>query len=1010
VFDTCGEGDGWEDLGDCGCGGCESGGCESLEGDELGSVRFRIPLGITGYRQIAGFVWFEMETPQAAAPALFTVTGNDSVACVSNNPGGTLSEAVCAADGGRRVTLAPFSPNGVTLAVYAGHGDTVPSHIWEITNPSGTNTVRIVRKDGSGNIVRDALYGYAGYGDGENAWTREDGLTGAAESVLYWDPLDTGGYGHEERTVTDSGGARVLSLTGVERAAVGAGPAAATRETGRWEWDASAQSWRGTSMTWWEDSLNPLVNGQPKFRYGNDGSWEYRAFDARGREILRAEPLDGSGFPPFAADPAPFTLSNAAAYAPFDALVTETSYEPLPGDGNALNDSREPRETARYAVRGGTPDLISREWHVYTRGVSGGYPAVTRTTVRAASPSSAFADPANAVSMTVSVAEDDASVPVLLRGKPLLETGAGGATNSYAYAFGDYDPAARAFTEDPDGPCLRAISSPSSSPLRETTISAAAFGHVLLKESRHAQTAALLSWEASEYDARRRLLSTRYSDGTALTNTYDCCRLASTRSRDGTVTEYLRDPSRPNWSAEARVTLGGLPGLNGCYPVTETTVDLFGRVTNQTVSVWSNGVPCAAFPPSVTAIEYPYGLAEYSVTTGPDGTQIVSIVSHADGARVQETRASGTTNRVYEYYGGGTVAETFDTNGWHTVSRFTGYLANGLKTVTVTSWSSTNTSGTVTNSIAYYDFSGQRVSETGEPLLSPVWINETYALISNDWHSVLSYSVITNGETNVFRTVCRRISGLSPQQQSYVTIAGTNGVETVFCEAVDAAAGTRTTRQFNPVTSEAVTAVFLGGLPVLEFTSGGVSNIWTYLPDGSVSIQTNGVSGFSLMGAGQPPTPPSTDPNDPATWAQIVLSSGNERGWHYQAVWMPFEDKVAVVVSYTMSDADRKCCERVTVDRYVRKIGLWAGSHGPYTLDHGGEGGAGGFPTGYAESDAPEGTSFTFGLYRSPWTFSFLWKARCVKGRSAGKALSSLEKKYRVSGHWNNGSFSGWFD
>jgi hypothetical protein len=326
--------------------------------------------------------------------------------------------------------------------------------------------------------------------------------------------------------------------------------------------------------------------------------------------------------------------------------------------------------------------------------------------------------------------------------------------------------------------------------------------------------------------------------------------------------------------------------------------------------------------------------------------------------------------------------------------------------VTVTSWSSTNASVTVTNSVAYYDFSGQRVSETGEPLSSPVRINETCEFISNNWHSVLSYSVITNGETNVFRTVSRQIGGLSPQRQSYVTISGTNGVETIFSEAVDAVAGTRTMHQFNAVTSEAVTSVFLGGLPVLEFTSEGVSNVWTYLPDGSVTVQTNGVPGISPMGAGQPPTPPPTDLDDPTTWVPIVFSSGNERGWHYEVVWMPFEDKVNVNVSYTMSDDERKCCKRVTVDRYVRKTGLWAGSYGPYTLDHASDDKEEGFPTGYAEGDAPEGASFTFGLYRSRWTYSFLWKARCVAGRNEGKVLSSLKKKYRVSGHWHNAPFS----
>jgi len=600
-------------------------------------------------------------------------------------------------------------------------------------------------------------------------------------------------------------------------------------------------------------------------------------------------------------------------------------------------------------------------------------------------------------------------VPDAFRALPLLEITGDGVTNRHAYTPGGYDPVARAFTEDPGGAFIRAVSASSASPLAEVRITDAAHGRLLLREARHAATDALLAWEASAYDARGRLLHTAFSDGTALTNLYGCCRLTAVRARDGAVTEHWYDPSRPNWSATADVTLGALPGLHGCYPVTETTVDLFGRVTNQTVSVWSNGVPCAAFPPSVTTIEYPYGLTEHAVTTGPDGTQTVGIVFHANGARVQETHASGITNLTYEYYGGGTRTETFDTNGWHIVNRLIGYLTNGLKTVTVTSWSSTNAPVTVTNSVAYYDFSGQRVSETGEPLSSPVYINETCELISNNWHSVLSYSVITNGETNVFRTVRRQIGGLSPQQRSYVTISGTNGVETIFSEAVDAAAGKRTMHQFNAVTSEAVTMIFLGGLPILEFTSDGVSNVWTYLPDGSVTVQTNGVPGISPMGAGQPPTPPPTDLDDPSTWVPVVFSSGSEGGWRYEAVWMPFEDKVNVHVSYTMSDDDKKCCDRVTVDRYVKKLwGLWGGVFGKYYLDHSGVVGSSAGDAGFAEGDSPEGQSFAH-IYYYPWTQAFLWKARCLSGPHAGKTLSTLEKKYRTSGHWRSRPFTGIF-
>ena len=154
IFDNCGGESGWEDDDECGCNGCEDGDCSTYEGDELSSLRFRLPLGITGYRQLAGFVWFDMETPQTVTPALFTVTGNDFVTCSSNGLGGALSEVVCEAAGGRTVTLGSLSsPAGVALTVYE-HGEIDPSHTWEITNLDGPNTtIRVVRKDGSGTIV-----------------------------------------------------------------------------------------------------------------------------------------------------------------------------------------------------------------------------------------------------------------------------------------------------------------------------------------------------------------------------------------------------------------------------------------------------------------------------------------------------------------------------------------------------------------------------------------------------------------------------------------------------------------------------------------------------------------------------------------------------------------------------------------------------------------------------------------------------------------------------------------
>ena len=53
---------------------------------------------------------------------------------------------------------------------------------------------------------------------------------------------------------------------------------------------------------------------------------------------------------------------------------------------------------------------------------------------------------------------------------------------------------------------------------------------------------------------------------------------------------------------------------------------------------------------------------------------------------------------------------------------------------------------------------------------------------------------------------------------------------------------------------------------------------------------------------------------------------------------------------------------------------------------------------GYAEGDNPDGQ--TFFIYRLPWTQSFKWEARCTSGPNKGKILSTIERKFKTTGHW----------
>ena len=72
-----------------------------------------------------------------------------------------------------------------------------------------------------------------------------------------------------------------------------------------------------------------------------------------------------------------------------------------------------------------------------------------------------------------------------------------------------------------------------------------------------------------------------------------------------------------------------------------------------------------------------------------------------------------------------------------------------------------------------------------------------------------------------------------------------------------------------------------------------------------------------------------------------------------------------------------------------------------YGLDHAADGGRTDEVNpnvGYAEGDSPDGQ--TLFIYRLPWTQSFKWEARCTQGPNKGKILSTIERKFKTSGHW----------
>ncbi|NLF84687.1 MAG: hypothetical protein GX571_01090, partial [Lentisphaerae bacterium] len=158
-----------------GCGGCAGGDCDGVEGDSLGSLRFRVPLGFTGHKRLAGFLWFSMETPQAITPALFQADVAPGVS-LQYDAGGMLDRALCDAPGGRDIAVTNIT-NGVRLSIRDA-GATGEEFSWTITGTGGD--VTFMRQDNASpaNTLRHTTYSYS-----SGVWTRADHLAGAEESL-----------------------------------------------------------------------------------------------------------------------------------------------------------------------------------------------------------------------------------------------------------------------------------------------------------------------------------------------------------------------------------------------------------------------------------------------------------------------------------------------------------------------------------------------------------------------------------------------------------------------------------------------------------------------------------------------------------------------------------------------------------------------------------------------------------------------------------------------------------
>ncbi len=755
--------------------GCADGNCDGLEGDALGSLAFRISLGMPRDGQISGFLWFKTTEPLSITPATLNLLARDDAAITDTTVGGVRT-VVCSDTRGRTAVIEPIA-NGVRVTLRKT-ADNSLEHIWEIINVDGDpNEIQLRKISRLDNDMRDVTYEYRGDGVPSPSWTRVDNISQSSEQIIRTDGLNDpeSGILHEARIVRDVNNA-ILSHTVTESRRYGFGESAVIREIYHAVLSFD-ENWVEDSATYWEDTENRRINGRPRLIWGESRPWSYQTYDTEGRERLRLDQWDGSAVPMELSDLSdPSDLSDLSDFPDLTAIATVSDYTPLPGDSSHGNDLDAVRTESRYLVRNGTPTQIGRTWHVYTHGTDTfGRATVTVQTIRAGSQEAAIGDPGNAVSSRTSFDNDAAGIPLLLHGRSVSSTDEDGTTTTYDYTLGEYDAATHDFTVGGSATALRTLVSTSTAaapdgiPGKSTqslTIQDATHGTTLYSATLLRSTGNVLSWQANVHDDKNRLRFTQYSDGSSTTNAYSCCRLLWKIDRNGFKTLRSAVTGKDHlYYAIEEVSLREITENHPTYYaparhfwVTQHFMDALGRETNTvTKTARTEGImtnPNAwtpEYPRFTDTTFYPYGTSDYSVQTDRLGTR--TIFAKTTSAQ-QETTVSQTfhpTNYITPstvssniwYRNGHSISDQHWGSQWTRESQFTDYNEAGTRfDISVTDASDYVTP--VTNRISSCDFLGRTIlTVTSMGTVSNAYDGASSRLVSTTSSSLATSSTTT---------------------------------------------------------------------------------------------------------------------------------------------------------------------------------------------------------------------------------------------------------------------------
>ena len=704
-----------------GCGGCEDGNCDALEGGELGSLKFRIPLGVPRKGQVSAFAWFMTKEPLAIGIDTLQVLSRDDAQVADTTIGGARTIA-CGDNRGRTLSVLPIL-DGIEVTITETASGKL-EHTWRILNVDGSpSRIRLWKISRLDNTMSDDTYVYE-----NGVWTKFDNISQTSEELVSSGDINVDGWKREERILRDASGA-VLSHTATESERFGSFANAVMRETYHAERSWGEDNWNESFASYYTDNDNPKRNGNVRLERGNARAWRFNAYDTEGRTIMTLDQHNGSWCPDWIlgnmdadafdnADPIGWLQSQW-----FTATATVNDYTPLDGDDAAAEDADKPRTESRYLVEDGTVTLIGRTWTRYTHGTSNGYATVTEETITAGAQDAEIGDTRNQHTTETRYDDDAPGIPLVLRGQALTSTDADGITteNTYTLSGGILSQTSR----------KSHLSQPF--PISSHIERCATYGSVLREWSVH--TASGIAFDEREhiYDDKNRLVSTIYADGSFTTNAYSCCRLLWSQDRTGR--KVLRSAVTGEdhlYYAMEEVSLGQLPNANdntpgyapyenymkgdNHYRVTQHFMDALGRETNTVVrtcktpgAAVNQSWNCSGWRASETTV-YPYGVSDYEVSTDMRGNETTTIHTSYSDCDYVETVETNKTRIVTTYRNGSSILyEEWPDGKWKETVQTKSYAADGCRIDTTTVSASDHE--TVTAQTIYRDFLGRMVRE-----------------------------------------------------------------------------------------------------------------------------------------------------------------------------------------------------------------------------------------------------------------------------------------------------------